>query len=200
MRWSGNETFPEICCMVGLPVLEGGFHMGLFFKKEDKVSEEEAAFEEREPEEITPEIKVKLDELAERGNQLEEDERYDEAVSAWKKALDLIPEPQQCYSETSWFLTAIGDVYFQQGMYPQAHACFDKARGNWCIEMGYANPFVMLRLGECCLEIGDEKNAMEYLLRAYMLEGREIFEPDEDGNDDGMKYFEFLKAHVEHIE
>lgn len=34
-----------------------------------------------------------LDELAERGNQLEEDERYDEAVSAWKKALDLIPEP-----------------------------------------------------------------------------------------------------------
>lgn len=96
--------------------------MGLFFKKEDKVSEEEAAFEEREPEEITPEIKVKLDELAERENQLEEDERYDEAVSAWKKALDLIPEPQQCYSETSWFLTAIGDVYFQQGMYLHMNA------------------------------------------------------------------------------
>ena len=65
---------------------------------------------------------------------------------------------------------------------------------------GYGNPFVMLRLGECCLEIGDEKNAIEYLLRAYMFEGREIFEPDEDGNDDGKKYFDYLRTHVENIE
>lgn len=40
----------------------------------------------------------------------------------------------------------------------------------------------------------------EYLLRAYMMEGEEIFELDEDGNDDGKKYFDFLKFHVEHIE
>ena len=58
----------------------------------------------------------------------------------------------------------------------------------------------MLRLGECCLEIGDEKNAIEYLLRAYMMEGKEIFEPDENGEDDGLKYFDFLRTHVEHIE
>ena len=58
----------------------------------------------------------------------------------------------------------------------------------------------MLRLGECCLEIGDEKNATEYLLRAYMMEGEEIFELDEDGNGDGKKYFDFLKSHVKHIE
>ena len=63
-----------------------------------------------------------------------------------------------------------------------------------------ATLFVMLRLGECCLEIGDEKNATEYLLRAYMFEGREIFEPDEDGNDDGKKYFDYLRTHVENIE
>ena len=50
------------------------------------------------------------------------------------------------------------------------------------------------------LEIGDEKNATEYLLRAYMFEGREIFEPDEDGNDDGKKYFDYLRTHVENIE
>ena len=33
-----------------------------------------------------------------------------------------------------------------------------------------------------------------------MMEGKEIFEPDEDGEDDGEKYFDFLRAHVEHIE
>lgn len=163
--------------------------MGLFSKKKDEVALDE----------IMPETKAKLDELAERGNQLEEEERYEEAIQAWEEGLNLIPEPQQFYSETIWFLAAIGDVYFQKELYSKAHECFDKARGNLSGE-GYGNPFIMLRLGECCLEIGDEKNATEYLLRAYMMEGNEIFEPDEDGEDDGQKYFDFLRTHVEHIE
>ena len=164
--------------------------MGLFSKKKKA----EAALDE-----ITPEIKEKLDELAERGNQLEKEEQYEEAILVWEGGLKLIPEPQQFYSETIWFLAAIGDVYFKKELYAKAHGYFDKARGNVSGE-GYGNPFIMLRLGECSLEIGDEKNAIEYLLRAYMMEGREIFEPDEDGEDDGQKYFDFLKTHVEHIE
>ena len=164
--------------------------MGLFSKKKN---------DEEKLEEITPELKAKLDEYAERGNRSEEEEQYEEALQAWEEGLALIPEPQQYYSETIWFLAAIGDVYFQKGMYPQAHKCFDKARGNLS-GGGYGNPFIMLRLGECCLEIGDERNAAEYLLRAYMMEGKEIFEPDEDGEDDGQKYFDFLRTHVEHIE
>ena len=84
------------------------------------------------------------------------------------------------------------NIYFQKKQYEKAHECFDKARGNLSGE-GYGNPFVMLRLGECCLEIGDEKNATEYLLRAYMFEGREIFY-------DGKKYFDYLRTHVENIE
>lgn len=164
--------------------------MGLFSKKKK---------EELPLVELTPEMEARLDELAQKGNQLEEQGRYEEAVQAWKEGLDLIPEPQQFYSQTVWFQAAVGDIYFRKGMYVQAHECFDKARGN-ISGAGYGNPFVMLRLGECCLEIGDEKNAMEYLLRAYMFEGKEIFEPDENGEDDGRKYFEFLRTHVEHIE
>lgn len=164
--------------------------MGLFSKKKK---------DKEKIEEITPALKAKLDEFAEKGNQLESEERYEEAVQVWKEGLSLIPEPQQFYSETVWFLAAIGDVYFQKGLYQQAHQCFDAARGNLSGD-GYGNPFIMLRLGECCLENGDEKNAVEYLLRAYMMEGKEIFEPDEDGEDDGQKYFDFLRTHVEHIE
>ena len=33
-----------------------------------------------------------------------------------------------------------------------------------------------------------------------MMEGKEIFEPDENGEDDGQKYFDFLITNVEHIE
>lgn len=164
--------------------------MGLFSKKK----EDEAALGK-----LTFKTKAKLDELAEIGNRFEEEERYEEAIQAWEQALDLIPEPQQFYSETIWFLTAIGHIYFQKELYSKAHEYFDKARGNMSGE-GYENPFVMLRLGECSLEMGNEKNATEYLLRAYMLEGKEIFEPDEDGEDDGEKYFNFLKNQVEAIE
>lgn len=157
------------------------------------------AGEEEEFDELTPEIRAKLDELAEKGNELEGAALYEEAIQTWNEALNLIPGPQQFYSESIWFLAAIGDIYFQQGQYEKAHDCFDRARGNLS-GAGYGNPFIMLRLGECCLEIGDEKNAVEYLLRAYMFEGREIFEPDEDGNDDGKKYFDYLRTHVKNIE
>ncbi len=163
--------------------------MGLFSKRK----KDEEKFEE-----ITPALRAKLDEFAERGNWLEEEERYEEAIQAWEEGLGLIPKPQQFYSETIWFLAAIGDVYFKKRMFLQAHECFDKARGNLS-GGGYGNPFIMLRLGECCLELGDEKNATEYLLRAYMMDGREIFEADGNGEDDGQKYFDFLRTHVEQI-
>lgn len=147
-------------------------------------------------EELTPEIQAQMDELAQRGNRLEQEGRLAEAIEAWQEGLALIPEPRQLYGQTVWFLAAIGDVYFQQGEFALAHECFDKARCNLTGE-GYGNPFVMLRLGECCLEIGDERNALEYLLRAYMFEGEDIFAPDEDGTDDGTKYLAFLSSHID---
>ena len=122
--------------------------MGLFSSK--KKNEERI-------EEITPALKARLDEFAEKGNLFEEEERYEEALQTWIEGLNLIPEPRQFYSETVWFLASIGDVYFKKGMYQQSHKCFDEARGNLS-GAGYGNPFIMLRLGECCLEIGDEKN------------------------------------------
>ena len=147
-------------------------------------------------EEITPEMQAKLDQLAQKGNQYEEEMKFDEALSVWKEGLALIPEPQQFYVQTVWFLAAIGDVYFKRKEFALAHECFDKARGNVSGE-GYTNPFIMLRLGECCLEIGDEKNALEYLLRAYLLEGEDIFAPDDAGEDDGSAYFDFLQSHID---
>ena len=56
---------------------------------------------------------------------------------------------------------------------------------------GYNNPFVLLRLGQSAYEIGNKEQALEYLLRTYMLEGKEIFEEDE------KKYFEFLKSNMD---
>ena len=46
----------------------------------------------------------------------------------------------------------------------------------------------MLRLGECGLDPGDEKNVAEYLMRVWMVEGEEIFEPDEKEEEKRHKY------------
>lgn len=138
---------------------------------------------------IPKELEIKLDRLAEEGNKYFDDDEYDKALEIWKKALALIPEPKQSFSETVWFLTSIGDVYFAQRKCEESFKIFEDAKNNLSGE-GYNNPFVMLRLGQSAYEIGDKNTAIEYLLRAYMLEGTEIFEEDDD------KYFEFLKSNV----
>lgn len=140
--------------------------------------------------ELSEEIKSRINELAEIGNEFYDNEQYTEALKVWEEGLALIPEPQQFYSETVWFLASIGDIYFIRQKFSQALRCFDLARGNMSGE-GYGNPFVMLRLGQCCLETDDEKNALEYLLRAYMFEAEEIFEGEDP------KYFEFLRTHID---
>ncbi len=48
-----------------------------------------------------------------------------------------------------------------------------------------------LRLGEDLFELEQKDESLDHLLRAYMLEGKEIF----DGED--AKYFEFLSERLE---
>ena len=69
--------------------------------------------------------------------------------------------------------------------YEKAYSYLLNAKSNISGE-GYTNPFVMLRLGQCSHELGKE-DAVEYLMRAYMLTGEEIFESDDE------KYFDLIK-------
>jgi len=52
------------------------------------------------------------------------------------------------------------------------------------------NPFLHLRLGQCCFEKRALDRAADELTRAYMGAGRKIFESDDP------KYFEFLKTRI----
>ena len=138
---------------------------------------------------MNSEIQHKLANFYKKGIQLEKEKRYDEALLVWQEGYSLIPEPRWRFDISSEFLAAMGDVYFlRKGMYREAYECFDTMRGYG----GFGNPYVMLRMGECCLELGDMESAAEYLRRAWLEGGKEIFEPDENGEDDGRKYYEFL--------
>ena len=139
---------------------------------------------------VSEQLQSELGEIAEEGNKYFDNNEYDKALEIWKRALDLIPEPKKRISETVWFLTSIGDIYFLQGKYEEAFDNFEDARNNLSGE-GINNPFILLRLGQSAFELEKKELATENLLRAYMLEGKEIFEEDD------KKYFEFLKSNVD---
>lgn len=58
--------------------------------------------------ELSDEASEQIESLSEEGNEYFDDENYDKAIAVWKKALALIPNPQNRYAETLWLETSIG--------------------------------------------------------------------------------------------
>lgn len=117
------------------------------------------------------------------GNAAVEEGDFDAALLHFEKALALIPKPKTDWDVATWVYTAIGDTYFIIGNFNEAaDALYDAYN---CPD-GHSNPFVLLRLGQALFELGQMEKAEEYLMRAYMLEGNEIFK------DEDQKYLDYL--------
>lgn len=121
------------------------------------------------------------DEEVEKGN-------LSEAVGHYKKAWELLPEPQAKWNASTWILAAIGDVRYQMGEYEKTITALEYAIH--CPD-GLGNPFIHLRLGQSYFEKGQLDKAADELARAYMGAGEDIFSEQE------AKYFDFLKTKIE---
>ncbi|MDR2147822.1 MAG: hypothetical protein LBE91_15325 [Tannerella sp.] len=134
--------------------------------------------------ELEDKIYDRIEILSEEGNEYADNEQYEEAVSKFKQALDLVPSPKTDWEASMWLNASMGDMYFMLSEYGKcSESMFDALN---CPD-GYSNPFVHLRLGESLFELGEKEKSKEYLLQAYMLEGKEIFETEDS------KYFELIK-------
>jgi tetratricopeptide (TPR) repeat protein len=127
----------------------------------------------------------KIDKLSERGNVLLDQQRdWRGAIDQWQQALLLLPEPKLQWEAWTWLNASIGDASRAGDALEDAKAAlFDALRG----PDGYTNPFILLRLGQTLVDLGDAERGVEYLLRAYMLDGEEIFEGD------GARYLRMLR-------
>ncbi len=138
------------------------------------------------PDDIHEEVTL----LSEEGNACADDGAFDLALSHFQKALAMLPPPiDEPWGATMWLLTAIGDMHFQLARFPEGRAAlmevmklFDEAR---------SNPFIRLRLGQCMLELGEEREAANWLAGAYLSEGRQLFEGDDP------KYLDFIKSRLD---
>lgn len=127
-----------------------------------------------------------IDSFCEAGNDHMDAEDYDKAINAFASAYELLPLPKEEQDEYMWLCASIGDAYFEKKQYESSLNYFRDAYNTGEVD----NPFILLRLGQCYYEANDQYNAAEFMLRAYMLEGEEIF----DNSD--VKYFDFLKSKV----
>lgn len=137
--------------------------------------------------ELNDKVYSEITALCEAGDEYCEKDKYEKAIKKYEEALRLIPDPKYDWEASTWVYVAIGDAYYMQDKYSEALNYFSES---FKCPDGITNPFILLRLGECYYELGNLKQAQEYLLRAFMLEGDEIF----DGEDE--KYFELIKDMV----
>lgn len=110
-----------------------------------------------------------------------------DAYRKYKEALDIIPEPKTSYETATWILVSIGDLYFKNKQYDMARDYFFEAKN---CPNGVSNPYVLFRLGQSLVEMSDENQAKEFLLRAYMLVGDDIFW------DEDEKYYNVIRELV----
>lgn len=120
---------------------------------------------------LSDELHKKIVTFSEKGNDFFDDDNFSAAQAEYEAAFKLIPLPKNNYEASSWLLAGIGDCLYYQKSYQKALETFKY--GEAC--EGGLNAFIWLRIGECYAELEDIPNAREFLLRAYMMEGEEMF-------------------------
>lgn len=156
------------------------FHINKRIEQEER--------EETEQEELDDELYEQIESLSEEGNEFVDEDDYAAALKKFKEALALVPEPKTKWEAAFWLYASIGDMYlFLEDHRASAEAFYNALN---CPD-GQESAFVHLRLGEVLFEIGEKEEALDNLLRAYMLEGKKLFENEEE------KYFDFLKKNIE---
>ncbi|VTS00344.1 tetratricopeptide repeat protein : Uncharacterized protein OS=Pedobacter sp. BAL39 GN=PBAL39_25435 PE=4 SV=1: TPR_2: TPR_11 [Tuwongella immobilis] len=133
---------------------------------------------------LASEIQAKIDE----GDTFLSEDRFALAVKCYEQAAALLPEPRNAHAISLQVYLALGEGYFFSGYYDQALVAFQQAMKT---SGGIENPLTHLRMGQSYFEIGELDSAADSLTRSYALDGRTIF----DGEDE--KYLSFLASRID---
>jgi tetratricopeptide (TPR) repeat protein len=127
--------------------------------------------------------------LCEQGDEFAQKNLFDQALSRFRQAWDLLPGPRYQWEAAEWLLATIGDFEFQRGDFAAARvALMDVVK---FIDTAKGNPFIRLRLGQCLYEAGEETEAANWLGPAFAMEGLALF-----GAED-PKYIKFVKSKLQ---
>jgi tetratricopeptide (TPR) repeat protein len=129
-----------------------------------------------------------VDGLCKRGDQFAEMEQYDDAIEKYGEAWDILPAPRSQWPAATWILVSAADAHFRLKEYD---AGADLLLDALDYPNGDANPFLLLRLGQCLFELNQLDDAADALEEAFRLGGDSLF-ADED-----PKYLSFVKTQLQ---
>lgn len=139
-------------------------------------------------EELDDKTHAQIQELCAAGDRFADQSDFSSALENYWNAFDLVPEPKTAWDASTWILTAIGDSNFLGNDF---RAGVDNLSNAMHCPGAIGNPFIHMRLGQCQFEVGNMDRAADELIRAYAVNGEEIF----SGED--PKYLEFLKTRID---
>lgn len=137
--------------------------------------------------ELSKEIFDEITRLSNEGNELL-DVKHDaySAYNVFESALELLPEPANEWEAFSWLQASMGECKFIEKEFNEAYEHFRQA---YNALVPNVNAYILLRIGECAFELQLE-HAQEFLLQAYMVAGKDIF------NGEDKKYYKAIAAMV----
>jgi hypothetical protein len=138
--------------------------------------------------ELPDDLSAAVERLLAEGEEFADEGRDAEALDRFRAAWDLLPEPKAECEPALRALAAIADSYFHLGNWQACYQTLRTAVKNW--DVALENPFIRLRMGQSLFEMGDLREAGNWLVPAYIMEGKRLFEGEE------RKYLAFLKAQL----
>ncbi len=111
--------------------------------------------------------------LAETGDEFVKKELFESAISHYKLALDLLPDPKTDWEAATWLYVALGDALFNLKGFDLALDAYEKALMS---PNGTGNPYIWFSLGTAFYELENLEKAKNHFMSAYMLDGDELFQ------------------------
>ncbi|SHL21045.1 Tetratricopeptide repeat-containing protein [Chitinophaga jiangningensis] len=137
--------------------------------------------------ELADDVYDRILELSEKGDVLAESEQFSAALIEYQQALDLLPSPKLDWEAATWLYTAMGDAYFSLEDLPNAMDAYQQALK---APDGIGNPYIWFCIGQVYFGWEQLDKAKEHFMRAYMLDGEDIFE------DQPSEYFELIRGEI----
>jgi len=135
--------------------------------------------------ELPPRVHEAIKHLCADGDTIAAAGQYEQAISEYNRAWEMIPEPKTQWNASTWILAAIGDAAFLGGYDTSAREALEYAMH--CPD-AVGNPFLHLRLGQVLFDTDERDRAADELMRAYMGAGVEIFAAEDE------RYLSFLRT------
>lgn len=126
---------------------------------------------------LPDDLHSRIVQLYDEGNNFEDLNAPADAARCYTEAARLLPEPRDAWEAGTLVYTGLGDALLVMTRYAEAERALRIAQQ---CPGGTGNGYVWLRLGDALAGLGQQQQALEAWTSAYALEGKQIFEDEDD--------------------